>query len=147
MTIDLCVCVSHSRVQLFVTPRTVAHQGPLYMGFSTQEYLSGLPFPSPGDRSSWPRDWTWASRTASRLFTDWATRQDDLQSIYNNRCTSWSVANHITTFKVHLWLIPEHLLFNSCTDSKVCSCVVSLSPRDNILMWHFYKNLLTERRN
>ena len=30
-------------------PRTVAHQAPLSMGFSRQEYWSGLPFPSPGD--------------------------------------------------------------------------------------------------
>ena len=32
-----------------VTPWTVAHQAPLSMGFSRQEYWSGLPFPSPGD--------------------------------------------------------------------------------------------------
>ena len=32
-----------------VTPWTVAHQVPLSMGFSRQEYWSGLPFPSPGD--------------------------------------------------------------------------------------------------
>ena len=38
-----------SRVQPFVTPWTVAHQAPLSMGFSRQEYWSGLPFPSPGD--------------------------------------------------------------------------------------------------
>ena len=31
------------------TPRTVAGQAPLSMGFSRQEYWSGLPFPSPGD--------------------------------------------------------------------------------------------------
>ena len=30
-------------------PWTVAHQAPLSMGFSRQEYWSGLPFPSPGD--------------------------------------------------------------------------------------------------
>ena len=35
---------SLSRVQLFATPWTVAHQE-----FSRQEYWSGLPFPSPGD--------------------------------------------------------------------------------------------------
>ena len=40
---------SLSRVRLFVTPWTVAHQIPLSMGFSRQEYWSGLPFPSPGD--------------------------------------------------------------------------------------------------
>ena len=28
---------------------TVAHKAPLSMGFSRQEYRSGLPFPSPGD--------------------------------------------------------------------------------------------------
>ena len=40
---------SLSRVQLFATPWTVAHQAPLSMGFSRQEYWSELPFPSPGD--------------------------------------------------------------------------------------------------
>ena len=40
---------SLSRVQLFVTPWTVAYQAPHSMGFSRQEYWSGLPFPSPGD--------------------------------------------------------------------------------------------------
>ena len=33
---------------LFATPRTVAHQAPLCMEFSRQDYWSGLPFPSPG---------------------------------------------------------------------------------------------------
>ena len=37
------------RVQLFVTLWTVAYQAPPSMGFSRQEYWSGLPFPSPGD--------------------------------------------------------------------------------------------------
>ena len=42
--------LSHfNRVQLFVTPWTVAHQAPLFMGFSRQEYWSELPFPSLGD--------------------------------------------------------------------------------------------------
>ena len=38
-----------SRVQIFATPWTVAYQAPPSMGFSRQEYWSGLPFPSPGD--------------------------------------------------------------------------------------------------
>ena len=38
-----------SRVQLFATPCTVAHQAPLLIGFSRQEYWSGLPCPPPGD--------------------------------------------------------------------------------------------------
>ena len=38
-----------SRVRLFATPWTVAHQAPLSMGFSRQEYWGGLPLPPPGD--------------------------------------------------------------------------------------------------
>ena len=46
----LSVVFSHfSLVQLLATPWTVAHQAPLPMGFSRQDYWSGLPFPSPGD--------------------------------------------------------------------------------------------------
>ena len=44
-----CVLSHFSRVQLFATPWTVAHQAPLSMGFSRQEYCSGLPLPSPGN--------------------------------------------------------------------------------------------------
>ena len=43
--LDACML---SRVWLFVTPLTVAHQAPLSMGFSRQEYWSGLPFPTSG---------------------------------------------------------------------------------------------------
>jgi len=34
-----------------INPWTAAYQAPLSMGFSRQEYWSGLPFPSPGDLS------------------------------------------------------------------------------------------------
>ena len=33
-----------------MTPWTIVYQAPLSMGFSRQQYWSGLPFPSPGDR-------------------------------------------------------------------------------------------------
>jgi len=53
-TFTICVYIPRcvhtqllSRVQLFMTPWTVAHQAPLCMGFSRQEYWSRLPFPSP----------------------------------------------------------------------------------------------------
>ena len=49
----VCVCVCMLRhfncVWLFATLWTVAHQIPLSIGFSRQEYWSALPFPSPGD--------------------------------------------------------------------------------------------------
>ena len=46
------VVQSLSHVRLFATPWSIAHQAPLSMGFSRQEYWSGLPFPSPGDLSN-----------------------------------------------------------------------------------------------
>ena len=42
-------CQLLSCVQLFATPWTIAHQAPLSMEFSRQEYWNGLPFPPPGD--------------------------------------------------------------------------------------------------
>ena len=47
---DRCLCgLSHfRRVWFFVTPWTISHQVPLSMGFSRQEYWSGLPWPLPG---------------------------------------------------------------------------------------------------
>ena len=46
-----CVCVlsCFSCVQLFLTLWVIAHQAPLSMGFSKQEYWSGLLCPPPGD--------------------------------------------------------------------------------------------------
>ena len=41
---------SLSHVRLFATPWTVAYHAPPSMGFSRQEYWSGVPLPSPGDR-------------------------------------------------------------------------------------------------
>ena len=48
---SICACIlSHfSRVWLFVTLWTIAHQAPLFMGFSRQEYWNGLLCPPPGD--------------------------------------------------------------------------------------------------
>ena len=50
----------------------VAHQDPLSMGFSMQEYWNGLPFPSPEDLPDpgiRPRDQTQVSHIAGRFFT------------------------------------------------------------------------------
>ena len=57
---DTCLLSHFSHVRLFVTPWTVARQAPLSMGFSRQEYWSGLPCP-PSRGSSPPRDQTHVS--------------------------------------------------------------------------------------
>ena len=58
---------SLSRVWLFVIPWTVARQAPLSMGFSRQEYWSGLPFPPPGVFSQ-PQDGTCVSCIGRWIF-------------------------------------------------------------------------------
>ena len=59
-------------VQLYATPRTVAHQAPLSMGSPRQVYWSGLPFPTPGE-SSQLRDRTHISCTGKWVFYHCAT--------------------------------------------------------------------------
>ena len=54
----------------------VARQAPLSLRFSRQEYRSGLPFPSPGESPSQPRDQTsisCISCTSSQILCHWAT--------------------------------------------------------------------------
>ena len=47
--LEKCVYQLLSHIRLFATPWTIEHQAPPSMGFSRQEYWSGLSFPSPGD--------------------------------------------------------------------------------------------------
>ena len=62
---------SLSRVQLFATPRTVAHQAPLSMGISQARVLEWVAMPFTRG-SSWLRDQIQVSHTAGRFFTIWA---------------------------------------------------------------------------
>ena len=48
-SLGTCACSVASVVSDSATPWTVARQAPLFMGFSGQEYWSGLPCPPPGD--------------------------------------------------------------------------------------------------
>ena len=63
----LVVVIAKLRPTL-VTPRTVARQAPLSMGFSRQEYWSRLSFPSPGDLSD-PGIEPTSPSLAGRFFT------------------------------------------------------------------------------
>ena len=65
---------SLSCVRLFATPWTVTYQAPWSMGFSRQEYWSGLPSPTPGE-SSQPRNQTCVSCVSCIDINHWATRE------------------------------------------------------------------------
>ena len=68
----LCCAESLSRVWLFVTPWTVAHQPPLSMGILQARILEWVAISS-SRGSSQPRDWTQVSHIAGGFFTIWAT--------------------------------------------------------------------------
>ena len=74
----VCSVVSNS-----VSPWTVAHQAPLSMEFSRQEYWRGLPFPTPGDLPD-P-----AIKTASSAFPALASR-------FFYHCTTWEAQKYLT---------------------------------------------------
>ena len=70
----VCVLSCFSHIWLFAPPCTVARQTLLSIGFSQQEYWSGLSFPPPGE-SSWPRDQKHISCVSSisrQIFHHWA---------------------------------------------------------------------------
>ena len=129
---DVCVCVcvctralSHlSRVQLFVTLWTAAHQSPLSIEVSRQEYWSGLPcsspenFPDPGIGLA-----SLSSALASRFFTTSAT---------------WGATSHKDTMggnppRGRWWLrvldavpLREHSDFSEKNIHRRITCMVSL---------------------
>ena len=73
LSIVCLVALSLSRVWFFATPCTVAHQAPLSMEFSRQEYWSGLPLPSPGNLFD-PGMEPGSPALAGGFFTIWATK-------------------------------------------------------------------------
>ena len=89
---ELCICVHglscFSSVCLFETLWTVAHQAPLSMGFSRQEYWNVLPRPPPGDFPDpriKPRSHM-SPALAGRFFTTSATWEVQYIYIYISRC-------------------------------------------------------------
>ena len=76
---------SLSRVWLFETPWTAAYQAPPSMGFSRQEYWSGLPLPSPLASST--RDQTFVPCSEAQGFNHWTTREIPYENIYTHICS------------------------------------------------------------
>ena len=87
----LLLLLSHfSRVQLCATPQTATHQAPPSLGFSRQEYWSGLPFPSPMRESE---KWKVKVKSLSRvrlLATPWTADYQAPPSMGFSRQEYWS---------------------------------------------------------
>ena len=80
----LCLLSCFNRVWICVTLWSVAHQVPLSMGFSRQEYWSGLPCPPPGDL---PDPGIMSPALAAGFFTTTATWVSENHSVMSN--TLW----------------------------------------------------------
>ena len=117
---DVLSCFSS--VWLFVTPWTVAHEAPLSMGFSRQEYWSGPPFPFPKDiphRGIEPA-------LAGRLFTTRATSYWGFPLFSKS---PFSLGLLVTLQQVMCWsckclqvLLFRELFLSECTSQEWDSC-------------------------
>ena len=74
----------HSVLSNSAIPRSVAHQAPLSMEFSRQEYWSGSPFPSPGDlpNPGFEPVSLASPSLAGGFFTSWATMKAQVEEMY-----------------------------------------------------------------
>ena len=82
---------SLSCVQLFATPWTVAHQAPPSMGFSRQEYWSGLPFPSPGDLPDPGIELKSPSLQADALTSEPPGKPEGLIEMHRKNFINWTI--------------------------------------------------------
>ena len=82
---------SLSRVRLVVTPWTAAYPAPPSMGFSRQEYWSGLPLPSPNSTlRHYKRNGRWSTydrSIAHSIQKVTVTQEDNDERMYQNVCT------------------------------------------------------------
>ena len=114
---------SLSRVRLFATPWTVAYQAPPSMGFSRQEYWSGLPFPSPGDLPNLGIK-PGSPALHSDAFNLWATREAQEQGSNPGPCPGRWILNHWTTREFPtIFNFIHGLLHNYDSVSESCSVV------------------------
>ena len=84
----VCMLNYFTCVQVFATPWTVAHQTPLSMGFTKQEYWSRLPYPPPRDLPNSGIEFTspTSPALAGGFFTTKATYQKAPSSVGRAKC-------------------------------------------------------------
>ena len=144
-----------SRVRLLETPWTAAHQAPPSMGFSRQEYWSGVPLPSPNSSLDWLwKGWNTSRSCPSHIFP--CVFFIHAQS-FNYKKGTW----HLTCPKPNLSSLPPHCqprLFSGAAlrerSDQVSNCIGKLqagctsnslvsdrsqTKRTQIVWFHFYK--------
>ena len=105
---------SLSRVRLFATPWTAAYQAPLSMGFSRQEYWSGVPSPSPSQLYNSGHISSVQSLSHVRLFvTTWTAACQASLSITNSQSPPKPMSIKLVMPSNHLILCHPLLLLPS----------------------------------
>ena len=90
-----------SRVRLFATPWTAAYQAPPPMGFSRQEYWSGVPLPSPILKTS-TINWWQTSRQLSRKKPGWLFKGSLKPKCIFGKAALWGRSPHLPVTKPSL---------------------------------------------
>ena len=119
-----------SRVRLCATPETAAHQAPSSLGFSRQEYWSGLPFPSPMCESEVAQSCLTLSDPMDRSLPG-----SSIHRIFQARVLEWGAI----AFSGVTELVPQNfvLLFSFYfAYIVICGCTGSVwLPRDFLQSW------------
>ena len=120
------MCMAQSCPTL-MTPWTVAGQAPLSMGFSRQEYWSGLPFPPPGDVPS----------PGELLATEPPGKPTGLVgcTTYRVRSATWpgSLLIQSLVLRPNLWVYLSDPLLDGLTRSPECCCPLSWSVSERVI--------------
>ena len=124
---------SLSRVLLFATPWTVAYQAPPSMGFSRQEYWSGLPFPSPIHESENVK--VKSSGCVQLLVTPWPAAYQAPPSMGFSRQEYWNgVPLPSPQYKIKSLKFEENFCF---------SITFNIHPAFHPRRWHLFINTLS----
>ena len=111
-----------SRVQLCTTPQMGAHQTPPSLGFSRQEYWSGLPFPSPSTKVKSESEVTQLCPTLSDAM-DWSLPGSSVHGILQARVLEWgAIAFYLLL--VELFVKLQNAKFKN-TDTTPYLCFLS----------------------
>ena len=150
---------SLSHVWLYATLWTVAYQAPLSMGFSKQEYWSGLPFPFPGDLSDPGIKPGSPALQADALLSEPQGNETEVDIFLEFSCFfyDWTDAVHVNSgssavsksclniskFLVHILLNQSNLenfenYFASMWNE--CNCAVVWKLFDIALLWNWSEN-------
>ena len=136
MCVCVCLCVFRcfSHVWLFETPRTVAHQAPMSMGFSRQEYWSGLPFPSPGNLPDPGIELGSPAWQADSLLSEPPEKASKLNSDSNRTNSLCFSSSPVLFLLCRRLFFPIYTLENLCV--KICKILLALLKA--VLDWRIF---------